>query len=312
MSLPGSTIEIPKFDNTLGAILIGGMVAMALWGITCVQSYTFLTYNSQDRPRLRILVIFLWVLDTFDSVLNCHMLYFYMVSNYLNPLALLVPVWSVIIHVAITSISNFIIRCLFAHRVYKLSHGSVLTTLGIMAISTTDLVTGIVISAKAFSISSYADLDHISNLMYLSFAAGTGSDLSVAVSLCYHLHRSRTGFERTDGIIKILMQYTVNTGLLVAIDAAAGMICYILMPHNLIFLGFYLLLSKLYLNSYLASLNARDSLREKLDQPVSLRLSHLSSARFTSMQSQDMASMSFPTTAAEKTLRTEDSMVSIA
>lgn len=34
-------------------------------------------------------------LDTFDSALNVHILYFYMVTNYLNPMALLKPVWCV-------------------------------------------------------------------------------------------------------------------------------------------------------------------------------------------------------------------------
>lgn len=260
---------------------------MALWGVTCVQSYTFLTSNFKDQSKFKLLVVFLWVLDTFDSCLNGHLLYFYMVSNYLNPLALLTPVWSVIIHVAITSISNFIIRSLFAFRVYRLSRGNIPATAWIMAISMTDLVTGIVISAKAFSVSTYADLDRISSLMYLSFAAGTGSDVSVAICLCYLLHKSRTGFRKTDTIINVLMQYTVNTGLIVAIDAAAGMLTYIFMPHNLIFLGFYLLLSKLYLNSYLASLNAREFLREKIEEPVSLNLTDIS-ARFTRTQSHNV------------------------
>lgn len=41
-----------------------------------------------------------------------------------------------------------------------------------------------------------------------------------------------------------LIVYTVNTGMLTAIDAAAGMITYAVMPTNLVFLAFYLNLSK--------------------------------------------------------------------
>lgn len=296
MSSPGlpPTLPIPRFDNTLGALLIGGLVASALWGITCVQSYTFFTSNTKDSPLFKLLVFLLWALDTFDSCLHSHVLYYYMVSNYLNPQALLVPIWSVILHVAITLFSNFIIRSLFARRVYRLSHGNIPLTAWIIAVSMTDLVSGLVISVKTFSLSSYAALDTLANLMYLCFAAGTISDLSVAVSLCYLLHTSRTGFPKTDTIINLLMQYTVNTGLIVAIDAAAGMFCYIAMPHNLIFLGFYLLLNKLYLNSYLAALNAREAILEKIDEPVSIHLSDIS-RRFTSPQSQDTSSPSSQT-----------------
>jgi len=48
------------------------------------------------------------------------------------------------------------------------------------------------------------------------------------------------------------------------------------MPKNLIFLGFFLLQSKLYHNSYLAMLNARDDLRERADRTMSLHFSRLS------------------------------------
>ncbi|KAF8066978.1 hypothetical protein FPV67DRAFT_1221885 [Lyophyllum atratum] len=284
MSLPppsGSPppMALPAFDNTLGALLIGGLLSMVLWGVTCVQTFTFFTRKSRDRPTFKLMIAFLWVLDTFDSALNGHILYFYLVTNYLNPVAIGTPTWSVIIHVAITSISDFIIRSMFAHRFYRLSKGNYIVTGWIMAVSMTDLVCGIVITAKAFGIVSYLELDKLSSLLYLNFAAGTTSDLSVALALSWLLIKSRTGFRRTDTLINVLMMYTVNTGLIVGIDAALGMITYIVMPSNFVFLGFYLLLSKLYLNSYLATLNARDDLRERVDDPVSIHLSQISGTR---------------------------------
>ncbi|TFK21386.1 hypothetical protein FA15DRAFT_645712 [Coprinopsis marcescibilis] len=266
---------IPKFDDTLGPLLLGGMFAMALWGITCVQTYTYFNRPRRDRPALRAIVAFLLMLDTFDTSLNLHLTYHYMVTNYFNARALFIPVWSVILHVAVTATSNFMIRTLFAQRIYHLSKGNKLITGWIMLISMTDLVTGIIITVKAFGLKTYLELDTLSNLMYLTFAAGTGSDLSVAIALCWLLRSSRTGFKQTDSMIKTLMMYTVNTGLIVAIDAALGMILYIVMPNNFIFLGFYLLLSKLYLNSYLATLNARQQLREKINEPVSIHLSEM-------------------------------------
>lgn len=276
---------LPKFDNSLGALLIGGMLAMALWGVTCVQSYSYFTSPSKDRRFIKFMVAFLLILDTFDSALNTHVLYYYTVSNYDNPFALLVPVWSIIIHVTITSLSNFIIRTMFAFRVYWLSKGSIPLTGWIMTVSTTDLVVGIIITVKAFRIHSFPELKKISPLMYLTFAVGTSSDLSLALALCYLLNRSRTGFRKTDSLIKVLMFYTVNTGMIVALDASLGMIMYIVMPNNLIFLGFYLLMSKLYLNSYLAALNARGDLRDKRDDTsVSIHISQISKTRRFDME----------------------------
>ncbi|KAJ3511445.1 hypothetical protein NLJ89_g4092 [Agrocybe chaxingu] len=286
----------PKFDNTLGALLVGGLVAMALWGITCVQTYNYYMRANKDRIYLKLMVGFLWALDTFDSALNGHILYYYMVSNYLNPLAIFKPVWSVIIHVAATSISNFLIRTMFAHRIFRLSKGNILLTAWVMAISFSDLVVGVTITVKAFGIPSFPDLDKLSGLMYTTFALGTGSDLSVAVALSWLLYRSQTGFRRTDSLIMMLMMYTVNTGMIVAIDASLGMILYIVMPNNFIFLGFYLLLSKLYLNSYLATLNARELLRgERNGEMVSIHLSQISQSRRYDVEN------SIPTIVNEKT-----------
>lgn len=109
----------PALDNVLHR----------LWGVTCVQTFSFFTGGTADRAWQKALVccpfsrgVFLLiylllspgciplvrsrtydlarplsrvvrVLDTFDTVLNGHILYFYLVSNYLAPQAILFPVW---------------------------------------------------------------------------------------------------------------------------------------------------------------------------------------------------------------------------
>jgi len=83
------------------------------------------------------------------------------------------------------------------------------------------------------------------------------------VSLCHYLRNSRPTFGRLGSVVNILIVYTINTGLVTVIDATAGLICFAVMPTNFVYVAFYLILSKLYLNAYLASLNARVSLRER-------------------------------------------------
>ena len=74
-------------------------------------------------------------------------------------------------------------------------------------------------------------------IMFLIFAAGTASDLSVAIAMCVLLSGARTGFRkyeyslfqitfkrlteyliliRTDSLIKSLIVYSINTGSIVA------------------------------------------------------------------------------------------------
>ncbi|KAL9709578.1 hypothetical protein Ac2012v2_007317 [Leucoagaricus gongylophorus] len=205
-----------KYDNTFGALLVGGLCATGLYGVTCLQMYNYLIQEYKDPAYLKWTIAFLWVLDTFDAILNGHFLYFYLVTNHSNPTVMLKVVWSVIIHVVATCFSNFIIRGLYARRVFALSDGNWRIIILIMAMSSLDLAVGFVITVKAFTIQDFLKLQSLSNLFYLSFASGTGSDVLLALSLCFYLWKCRTGFERTNNLIQALMAYTINTSLLVA------------------------------------------------------------------------------------------------
>ncbi|KZV68876.1 hypothetical protein PENSPDRAFT_686909 [Peniophora sp. CONT] len=273
------------WDNTLGALLIGVLASGMLFGLTCMQAYTYFERASEnDGKKLKTFVACLWLLDALDFAFNCHTIYFFLVTNYTNPLALSGKIpWSLALHVLITSVVDFLVRAMFARKIYSLSRRSLRIALtGILfAGSSLDLVIGIVITAKAFSLPSLLDLKPLQTLFYVNFAAGTGSDVYIAVVLSYFLARARTGFNtRTNNIVGVLIKWTIQTGLLTAIDAAAGLIMAIVMPRNFIFVAPYLILSKLYTNAYLAVLNSRESLRERAssdDGFVSVRLSRIGS-----------------------------------
>ncbi|KAH7890273.1 hypothetical protein F5I97DRAFT_1922590 [Phlebopus sp. FC_14] len=258
-SIPASALPF-NVDNTLGALLVGGLFAAAFWGVTSAQTFIYYRRSGNDRLSLKLFVASLWVLDTFDACLTSHILYHYLVTNFFNPLAVAVPVWSVLIHVSVTSITDVLIRSMFAWRVWRMSSRNVILTGIVTATSFLDLVVALAITVKAFQLESFAELDTISTWLYIEFAAIFAGDLLVAVILCYYLFKSRTGLR--------------------SIDAILGTIFYIIMPHNFIFIGFYLNLAKLYINSYLALLNARDSIRERADGAVSIHLSDLSEQPF--------------------------------
>jgi len=55
--------------------------------------------------------------------------------------------------------------------------------------------------------------------------------------------------------------YAINTGGLTSAFSATTLILYDIMPHNFIFMSTYFVLSKLYVNSFLATLNTRKVVR---------------------------------------------------
>ncbi|KAL5483639.1 hypothetical protein ACEPAI_8871 [Sanghuangporus weigelae] len=249
-----------SYDNTLGAILIGGFVSIFLYGVTCLQVFIYYQRYPRDKRTVKNFVYLIWAIDSFDAALTVQICYYYLVSNYANPLAISSPLWSLKLHVLITSVSDFIVRSLFVRRIYTLSHGNKLIAVGILVLSVIDLVVGIIITVRAFGIPTFAGLTAVDKLFYLNFATNIAADMTVAFILSYYLWINKTGSRSTDSLVVKLIIYTVNTGVITAIDALLGLICYIAMPTTFVFIAFYLNLSKFYVNSYLASLNVRKTL----------------------------------------------------
>ncbi|KAL5520981.1 hypothetical protein ACEPAG_8903 [Sanghuangporus baumii] len=255
-----SGIADASYHNTLGAILIGGFVSIFLYGVTCLQVFIYYQRYPRDKRSVKNFVYLIWAIDSLDAALAVQICYYYLVSNYANPLAISSPVWSLKLHVLVTSVSDFIVRSLFVRRIYALSHGNKLIAVGILALSVIDLVVGIIITVRVFGIPTFAGLTAVTNLFYLNFATNIAADMAVALILSYYLWINKTGSQSTDSLVVKLIIYTVNTGILTAFDALLGLIFHIAMPTTFVFIAFYLNLSKFYVNSYLASLNVRKTL----------------------------------------------------
>ncbi|KAL0945449.1 hypothetical protein HGRIS_000940 [Hohenbuehelia grisea] len=258
--MPAATLKL-QLDSKLGAAFLGNLAAAIFYGVTSVQTFLYFRSNSRDTFAFKALIFFLWILDGVHLAFITHGLYYYMVSNFANPVALLVPTWSVLAQVYITCISDLIIRAIFTRRVFVLSSRKWLLIVIIAIFSLTTAVTGSLFAATAENKTFFA-LNDISWILYTALSSGVAADCFIAVSLVFFLLQARTGFEKTDSLVNTLMAYTINTGLFTTLCQIACLITYAVWPMEFIFMGVYFSLSALYLNSLLATLNARGSLRE--------------------------------------------------
>ncbi|SJK99747.1 uncharacterized protein ARMOST_03058 [Armillaria ostoyae] len=100
----------------------------------------------------------------------------------------------------------------------------------------------------------------------ISASSGITFDVITTMAMTLSLYRCRSlGTKRSNHVIVILILFTVNTNLVTTFLSIGGLITYLVLPDSTIYGGFYLLLYKSYLNSFLAILNSRDFLREKMD-----------------------------------------------
>ncbi|TBU23947.1 hypothetical protein BD311DRAFT_672889 [Dichomitus squalens] len=240
-------------DETLGAAFLGMLIFRSFYGITVVQTYIYFKRSAKDSA-------FLKVLDSLHLALIVHSIYYYAVTNFMNPKVLASPTWSIL------GVSDVTVRSIFCHRVWRLSNGNWPLAIAIMVSSLTVFGESVYASEvgqlQSFGVGTFAGFSKIADILYVSFGAGVVADVLIAGALCTILARCKTGFRKTDSVVRTLIMYSINTGLLTSLCALSCLITYATMPNNFIFIAFYFVLPKLFLNSLLATLNAREALRD--------------------------------------------------
>ncbi|KAI0826671.1 hypothetical protein BC628DRAFT_1419151 [Trametes gibbosa] len=267
-----ATVHFP--DQTLGAMMIGGIVGASLYGLTCSQGYMYYGRSQGDSLLMRLHVLAIWVLDSACLAFVGHILYYQFITRYGDPTVFETPVWSFVVLIVLTALVSFMVRGMYIKGVWHLSHENPLLTGGLALLSVFDFACGIILTAKAANVNA-GNLDSLMVPLYLNFASSVVADACVAITLLYFLKGTRTGNARRDSSMGRVMLFAVNTGMLTAADAAVALATYAAMPHKYVFIMPFMVLSHFYTNALFASLNAR-TLGKHGDHVVSLDLGGMS------------------------------------
>ncbi|CAA7262216.1 unnamed protein product [Cyclocybe aegerita] len=255
-------LGIPALDNTFGVLYIGVVVAGGLWGIGTAQAYWYAITYPKDPRFWKTLVAVIWCFDTIHQAMISQLLYHYLISNYFNPMNLDVPIWTFYIQCLFEMLPAMMVQLFFAMRIWRLSKGKwyllVLPVFFIFA----KLALNLVWVIKCASATSVQDANfRYSTISELINGAAAGADILLAGTMVYLLHASRTGIRQSDNLITRLMTYTINTGVLVSVWSIITLIFSVVYPRTMIYGAFYFCIGRLYVNTFLASLNARAALK---------------------------------------------------
>ncbi|PBK91922.1 hypothetical protein ARMGADRAFT_192839 [Armillaria gallica] len=260
--LPIPTVDIPPLGTTLGAVYVGATIAAVFYGITILQTVIYYKRYPNDPWLFRYSVAILWILDTLHVAISTHALYFYMIESFGNYLPLFGIIWSFPLQLLVNMLIVVGVQALYAVRIWKLGlkFDMVLPWLIFLAVAAS-FGTGIYVIYDTYTLSSFFDIPTISTSIYIVFSTLAGADFFIAATMCYYLHkgRSMTGFAGTLKIIIGLMRLVVISGLATSACSLFTLVAYIAWPNSLIFLAVDFILPKLYINSLLAMLNARNA-----------------------------------------------------
>ncbi|KAJ3006509.1 hypothetical protein NUW54_g3909 [Trametes sanguinea] len=275
-------------NDTIGAILVGALVSAVLSGTVTTQAFIyFRLYGGDDYRRNTFMVTTLWGLDALHSSMAFTSTWIYLIRHWGDATVYDYIPWTIALTVALTAIITLISHCFFAHRVYVLSGFSWWLTAPILVLACGRLVSALVSTYEMYDDSSIpstcwfryslyrrmalqsyeAFVDRVGWVFTTGLSLSTAVDVLITLSLTILLQKSRTGFSTlTDHLIDVVTLYTIETGLVTSITTAVSLICWLVMPRNLIFLALHFSISKLYATSTLATLNARKSLRRRTNK----------------------------------------------
>ncbi|KAK7017411.1 hypothetical protein R3P38DRAFT_1326834 [Favolaschia claudopus] len=251
--------EVQTLDNTLGAVFIGVVVSCILFGVSALQVYLYYHYYPTDSRLHKLSVAVLWVLDALHLSLTIFATYHYGVRGFGHTEGLGVVIWPIKLLVAINVVIILLVQSLYTYRVWLLSgyHHGVLGYL-VTGVVLGGFAIGIVLSFETYTINSWGEVSDIAWAIESSFAASTTIDVVISIAMCFYLRKSKGPGSRLNSRIATLMQYTLSCGVFTSACSIACLFTFILMPNNLVFLALTYLLTRLYINSFMAMMNARE------------------------------------------------------
>ncbi|KAH8107513.1 hypothetical protein DFH11DRAFT_1636363 [Phellopilus nigrolimitatus] len=271
----------PVFDlkPSFGALYIGVLTAIGLLGITTLQTWLYYSRYPNDPRGLRIIVAVIWVLELLHSAFGAHALYHYVILNWGNPEALAHSIWSLDITLLITSVVETMVRVFFMWRVwivsgYKWYYPALVGFFGLCALGFNVATYGLSVAEKDF-----ANFGHSIYVVSTSgLSSSIAADSTISICLAYFLNSRRTGFSKTNRLINRLIFFAINIGILTSLTDVAVLSCSsALKGPSLAYLSVYEVVSKLYANSLLATLNIRAVDSKSATDSTDFRMSEIRS-----------------------------------
>ncbi|KAJ7496795.1 hypothetical protein FB451DRAFT_203712 [Mycena latifolia] len=256
-----------QFSETYGGSLICCMIALPIYGISLLQTYMYYINYPKDSRWIKGMVALLLTIESAHTWLICHTVYHYSILSYSNPLSLFDGEWSVYTANSLGVPTCFVIQIYFARMIYLLAKKK--WKLSVLIISVFliigQIVMGIYTTVQMFQI---WDLPKLSALVYRAlvplYVIRVVSDILTAVALCLVLYdaAAHSIFRGSSKMFKTLIVYAMNRFILTTVVVIIQTSFLIAKPGSIWAMVIEFVTVHLYVNSVLATLNARNSLRK--------------------------------------------------
>lgn len=252
-------------DSSVGCFLVGLMLSSIFYGITCTQVAYYVFHYRKDKWFIQTLILLLWLLDTTVTVADIQFIWKLVVTNHASPLTLFPLARGCIVDYIGVALAVIIVQSYYMVTAWRLIANPLyrIPLIGIsMILALTSCACSLAaawIGAPGVSPATFVLTKIPSSMQTISSSL---TDVIITVTLVITLRGKRTGFVRTETFITKLIVFVSNRGVLTTILQIAQFITYQSFSDDvLIWFVFHALSGKVYVNSLMAMLNARASVR---------------------------------------------------
>ncbi|KAJ3880639.1 hypothetical protein F5879DRAFT_947576 [Lentinula edodes] len=259
------TVEI-TIDNSLGALFIGLIIASVLNGVTFSQTWFYFSAQTRDRSDpiwLKLTVMTVVFLDLMHQLFTSQWIYYYCVTNFSNAAALNTIPWSYYGMAMPMGLNTIIVQTFYVWRVWKLSKHLILPGI-LWSVCLTQFGLLLYYVYRVSGLTSAAEFSTVMGPYAIATnGTGTAADIFIAAAMVYLLQQARTSIKRTNNVLRAVTIFSVTTGIVTGVCAIFVLSMASAYPGTNIEVTFYFILARLYANSFLATLNVRDHMRDR-------------------------------------------------
>ncbi|KAE9398601.1 hypothetical protein BT96DRAFT_1020022 [Gymnopus androsaceus JB14] len=265
-SVPPEVIAaaIAKVKEVFASSFIGFAVATSFYGISVLQCYLYYRNYPKDSVFLKLVVGFLWILDTLSTIMVADSLYTYFVLDFGNLAADALIPWSFALENGLLTFVTITAQLFYANQIWSISRNHAVTGV-IVFLGLAGFGIGLYVTVHLFRFNTLVTLDDSQFLRFTGMVQGFAvtCDLAITGALIFYLYsrKRETTIRTTTGMLDTLMLYAVCRGILTAIAQIMFLALNVGLPDHTYWQPFHQIVGKLYVNSVVASLNVRQSVR---------------------------------------------------
>ncbi|KAF8164783.1 hypothetical protein B0H34DRAFT_212513 [Crassisporium funariophilum] len=253
-----------QYDHILGPLVIAVFVNTYLSGFVGFHYAAYVTTKFNDPLYTKLAVLTLCLVDAFQGILAIYMTWLYCVTFYTDPTGMeYAELWTYTVIPICNAISGIIAHVFFGHKILKLTGGKItFTTVLILSYASAGLglATGIWAIIQRLSMVDILSGSSPHRSLMVSWLATQGClDILITASTVYAYSHRRSPFLTHLSGANRTFRYAIQTGAIGAAFSFLSLVTFLVSPKTNVYIVFVLTLGRLYSNSVLDTLLARDN-----------------------------------------------------